>query len=310
MKSIEEYIELAYKAHLFSQYEIKWIMQKTIEVLRKEPNVKYITGGVTLVGDIHGQFMDLLEMFNVGGHIPNTNYLFMGDYVDRGPQSIEVVILLSLLKIKYPNRLHLLRGNHESKQPTTIYGFYMECLRKYNTHYIWQYVLEMFDYLPLAAVVNEKIFCIHGGLSPLIQKIDQIDGLNRFNDIPTEGPIADMMWSDPDSSVEGFKISERGAGYFFGEKIIDRFLYINNIDSIVRAHQLCMEGFNILFEGKVVTVWSAPHYMSKFFNLASVLEVDEFQSKHFNLFEDSERKVSDDEIKKQLLSGNENKYFE
>lgn len=245
MKSIEEYLSISSKGTLLGQFEIKWIMQKMIEILRKEPNVKYINGGVTLVGDIHGQFNDLNEMFRVGGPVPDTNYLFLGDYVDRGPQSVEVIIYLSLLKLKYPDNIHLLRGNHESKQTTTNYGFYIECLKKYNTPYIWQYIIEMFDFMPISAVISNKVFCIHGGLSPLIQKISQIDSLDRFNDIPTEGPIADLMWSDPDSSISDFKLSERGAGYFFGERIVDRFLYLNSIETIVRAHQLCMEGFNV-----------------------------------------------------------------
>jgi serine/threonine-protein phosphatase PPG1 len=245
MKSIDEYISLTIDGKLLNQYEIKWIMQRMIEILRKEPNVKRISGGVTLVGDIHGQFNDLKEMFRVGGEIPDTNYLFLGDYVDRGPQSVEVIIYLSLLKLKYPNSIHLLRGNHESKHTPTNYGFYIECLKKYNTPYIWQYIIEMFDFLPLAAVISDKIFCIHGGLSPLIQHVSQIDSLDRFNDIPTEGPIADLMWSDPDANISDFKLSERGAGYFFGERIVDKFLHLNSLDNIVRAHQLCMEGFNV-----------------------------------------------------------------
>ena len=126
MKSVEEYISIAEKGELLSQYEIKWVMQKAIEIFRKEPNVKYIFGGITAVGDIHGQFSDLQEMFNVGGPVPQTNYLFLGDYVDRGPQSIEVIVLLVLLKIKYTDKINLLRGNHESKQITTNYGFYFE----------------------------------------------------------------------------------------------------------------------------------------------------------------------------------------
>ena len=189
----------------------------------------------------------------------------------------------------------------------------MECLRKYNSPYIWQYIIEMFDYLPLAAVVNNKIFCIHGGLSPLIQKISQINTLDRFNDIPTEGPIADLMWSDPDPNVDCFQLSGRGAGYFFGEKIVDRFLYLNSVETVIRAHQLCMEGFNILFNGKVITVWSAPHYLSKFFNLASILEVDDNCNKHFNVFEDFEGNVSDEELKKQnlmLITCGIDKYFQ
>lgn len=103
-----------------AQYEIKLIMQTAIEILRKEPNVKYINSSITIVGDIHGQFLDLLELFDVGGELPHTNYLFLGDYVDRGPQSIEVISLLILLKIKYPDKIHLIRGNHESKHLSTV----------------------------------------------------------------------------------------------------------------------------------------------------------------------------------------------
>jgi serine/threonine-protein phosphatase PPG1 len=256
----------------------------------------------------------LLELFHVGGEVPNTNYLFLGDYVDRGPFSVEVVVLLILMKIKYPSKIHLLRGNHESKQVTTNYGFYLECLKKYNGPHVWQFFVEMFDYLPIAAVVENKIFCIHGGLSPLIQKINEIDKINRFGDIPTEGPLADLMWSDPDHGVEGFKVSERGAGYVFGELVVDKFLHVNNCDTIVRAHQLCYDGYNILFEGKIITVWSAPNYCNRFFNLASILEIDENLEKNFNIFEDADRKVSNTELKQktmlELLNSDADKYFQ
>lgn len=172
----------------------------------------------------------------------------------------------------------------------------------------------MFDYLPIAAVIDYKIFCIHGGLSPLIQKISDIDKIDRFCDIPTEGPLADLMWSDPDYNVEGFKVSERGAGYVFGELVVDRFQYINNLETIVRAHQLCYDGFNILFEGKIITVWSAPNYCNRFFNLASILEIDENLVKNFNIFEDADRKVSNTELKQktmmELFANEADKYFQ
>lgn len=302
MKSIEELFELAWKGTLLSQYEVKYIMQKAIEIFSTEHNVIYISSSITIVGDIHGQFFDLKELFSTGGMVPNTNYIFLGDYVDRGLQSIEVIVLLTLLKIKYPDKIYLLRGNHESRQTNQNYGFHLECLKKYNqSSAVWSYINEMFDFLPIAAVIDNKVFCIHGGLSPSIQKIDDIKVLDRCKDIPTEGPIADLVWSDPDKQTDGFKISERGAGYLFGEIVIDKFLLLNKMETIVRAHQLCKEGFDILFDGKIITVWSAPNYCGRMFNYASILEVDENLNKFFNIFEDSKRLVSNPELKAKTM---------
>ena len=132
MRSIDEIFELAWKGVLPTQFEIKFIMQKAIEIFSKEDNLIYISSSITVVGDIHGQFLDLKELFSTGGTVPNTNYLFLGDYVDRGFASLEVIILLTLTKIKYPQRIFLLRGNHESRKTNQEYGFYLECMKKYN----------------------------------------------------------------------------------------------------------------------------------------------------------------------------------
>ena len=302
MRSIDELYELAWNGTLFTPLEIKYIMQKAIEILSNEKNVIYISSSITIVGDIHGQFNDLKELFDTGGKVPDTNYLFLGDYVDRGFQSLEVMILLTLMKIKYPNRVYLLRGNHESRQTNQNYGFHVECLKKYNqSSTVWLYINEMFDYLPLAAVIDNKLFCIHGGLSPSIQKIEDIKVLERCKDIPTEGPMADLVWSDPDENTEGFKISERGAGFLFGETVIDKFLHLNKMETIVRAHQLCKEGYLILFGGKIITVWSAPNYCGRIYNYASIMEVDEELNKFFNIFEDYERLVSNQEYRAKVL---------
>ncbi len=213
--------------------------------LADESNVKSLEAPVSVVGDLHGQFPDLLELFRVGGNPPFTNYLFLGDYVDRGAQSVETISLLVCLKLRYPNRITLLRGNHESRQITQVYGFYAECLRKYASPRVWIAFTAMFDFLPIAAVIGGRILAVHGGLSPSINTLDQLRILDRFAEIPHDGPIADMYWSDPDPEKEGFVVSPRGAGYVFGHDVVLRFLYVNKLEHIARAHQLCMTGYQL-----------------------------------------------------------------
>lgn len=176
-----------------------------------------IPAPVTICGDIHGQFYDLLELFRLGGDMPQSRYLFLGDYVNRGYHSIETFLLLLSLKLKHPDRVHLLRGNHECRQVCQVYGLYDECLAKYNES-VWKALSDVFDYLPLAAVVDNQMFCAHGGLSPSITNIDQIAKINRFQEVPVEGPITDLLWSDP-VDTNGFNENPRGAGITFGPVI-------------------------------------------------------------------------------------------
>merc|ERR1711935_840124 len=168
----DQTIEQIMNCRPLSEKSVKQLCALAKDILVKENNVVKVRAPVTICGDIHGQFHDLKELFNMGGDLPENNYLFMGDYVDRGHYSVECVTLLMALKVKYPSRITILRGNHESKQITQVYGFYDECLRKYGNANVWSLFTYLFDYLPLSAVVEDSIFCLHGGLSPSLDDFD------------------------------------------------------------------------------------------------------------------------------------------
>ena len=254
--------------------EIKVLVVKAKEVLAKEDNVQSVAAPVTICGDVHGQFHDLLELFTIGGKCPDTNYLFMGDYVDRGYHSIETLSLLLLLKIRYPTKIYLTRGNHESTEITQLYGFYDECVQKFGSANVWKMFTELFNYLPISAIVNNKIFCLHGGLSPDIETIDEIRKIDRRRDVPSSGAMCDLLWSDPEERV-GWGVSPRGAGYIFGSDISKKFTQRNNLMMVNRAHQLVMKGYNWSHEKLVCTLFSAPNYCYRCGNQAGIMEVDE-----------------------------------
>ena len=254
--------------------EIKVLVEKAKEVLAKEDNVQPVSAPVTICGDVHGQFHDLLELFTIGGKCPDTNYLFMGDYVDRGYHSIETLCLLLLLKIRYPTRIYLTRGNHESTEITQLYGFYDECVQKFGNANVWKMFTELFNYLPISAIVNNKIFCLHGGLSPDIETIDEIRKIDRRRDVPSSGAMCDLLWSDPEERL-GWGVSPRGAGYIFGSDISKKFTQRNNLMMVNRAHQLVMKGYNWSHENLVCTLFSAPNYCYRCGNQAGIMEVDE-----------------------------------
>ena len=165
----------------------------------------------------------------------------MGDYVDRGFNSVETFLYVLILKIMHKDRITLLRGNHENREINKLYGFYDECLHKYGTESVWKLFTEIFQYLPVSAVIENQIFCLHGGLSPEIESLDQIRTINRVQDIPHNGALCDLLWSDPaDEGRNGFGPSPRGAGYCWGEDITNKFHHKNNLKMICRAHQLVM----------------------------------------------------------------------
>jgi len=263
----------------------------------EESNVQRVDSPVTICGDIHGQFYDLMELFQVGGDCPQTNYLFMGDFVDRGFYSVETFLLLLALKVRYPDRITLIRGNHESRQITQVYGFYDECLRKYGSVNVWRYCTDVFDYLSLSAIVDNRIFCVHGGLSPTITSLDQIRAIDRKQEVPHDGSMCDLLWSDPEE-IDGWGLSPRGAGYLFGGSVCEAFTSFNKIDLIARAHQLVMDGYKWMFHDKLVTVWSAPNYCYRCGNVAAILELDEHLNKNFKVFEAAPQEVRGAQAKK------------
>jgi len=253
--ALDGWIESLMQCKQLSEEDVRRLCEKAREVLQDESNVQPVKCPVTVCGDIHGQFHDLMELFKIGGPNPDTNYLFMGDYVDRGYFSVETVTLLVALKIRYPGRITILRGNHESRQITQVYGFYDECLRKYGNANVWKFFTDLFDYLPLTALIDNQIFCLHGGLSPSIDTLDNIRALDRIQEVPHEGPMCDLLWSDPDDRC-GWGISPRGAGYTFGQDISEAFNHNNGLTLVARAHQLVMEGYNWSQDRNVVTIFS------------------------------------------------------
>ena len=244
------------------------------EILVEESNVQPVRAPVTVCGDIHGQFHDLLRLFETGGECPGTSYVFMGDFVDRGYNSLEVFTLLMLLKARYPAHVTLLRGNHESRQITQVYGFYDECCRKYGSANAWRACTDVFDFLTLAALVDGRVLCVHGGLSPDVRTLDQVRTVDRVCEIPHEGPFCDLMWSDPED-IEAWAVSPRGAGWLFGARVTAEFNALNGLELVCRAHQLVQEGLKYMFpERSLVTVWSAPNYCYRCGNVASILLFD------------------------------------
>ncbi|KAK2752880.1 sporulation-induced protein [Arachnomyces sp. PD_36] len=346
----DQWLEAAKDCKYLSEHHMKQLCEIVKEYMMEESNIQPVSAPVTICGDIHGQFYDLLELFRVAGGMPNDtsveapvapptiitsddieppseitdpklkkkirdssespreesgesdkkteelsedtqsgglpsgNFVFLGDYVDRGYFSLETLTLLLCLKAKYPDRVTLVRGNHESRQITQVYGFYEECLQKYGNASVWKACCQVFDFMTLGAIVDGKVLCVHGGLSPEIRTLDQVRVVARAQEIPHEGAFCDLVWSDPDD-VDTWAVSPRGAGWLFGDKVADEFCHVNDLSLIARAHQLVNEGYKYHFKNQnVVTVWSAPNYCYRCGNLASVCEVKEDLKPTFKLF--------------------------
>lgn len=280
----DKWIAICKECKYLPEKDLKKVCERVKELLLEESNVQPVCSPVTICGDIHGQFYDLMELFRIGGELPDTNYIFMGDFVDRGYYSLETFTMLLVLKARYPNRITLLRGNHETRQITQVYGFYDECQQKYGNANAWKYCASVFDYLTLAALVDGRILCVHGGLSPDVRTLDQIRTIPRNQEVPHEGPFCDLMWSDPED-IETWQVSPRGAGWLFGWRVTNEFSQVNSLELICRAHQLVQEGYKYMFpEKNLVTVWSAPNYCYRCGNVASILALDADLNREFKIF--------------------------
>ncbi|KAF2755159.1 serine/threonine protein phosphatase [Pseudovirgaria hyperparasitica] len=252
--------------------EIFAICTAAREMFLSQPALLELDAPVKIVGDVHGQYTDLIRMFEMCGFPPSSNYLFLGDYVDRGKQSLETILLLLCYKLKFPENFFLLRGNHECANVTRVYGFYDECKRRCTVK-VWKAFIDTFNCLPIASIVAGKIFCVHGGLSPSLSHMDDIRQIARPTDVPDYGLLNDLLWSDPADMETDWESNERGVSYCFGKKVIMEFLQRHDFDLVCRAHMVVEDGYEFFNDRILVTVFSAPNYCGEFDNWGAVMSV-------------------------------------
>jgi serine/threonine-protein phosphatase PP1 catalytic subunit len=284
-----------------SETEAVFLCDRASAIFLAQPVLLELSAPITVVGDTHGQFQDLLRIF----HLPDVRlpgevrYLFLGDYVDRGRNSIETVCLLLAYKIKFPDSFFMLRGNHECSYINSLYGFRDDCVRSWeHGQAMWQLFSSLFNVLPFAAVIDDRIFCVHGGISPELTSLDQIRAIERPLEIPDHGLVCDLVWSDPDGHIEEWGPNERMTSVCFGPKTVDAFLQAFGFDLICRGHQAVMTGFDFPFEDNqsILTLFSAPNYCYEFENRGAVLHVDGNLSCKFSVVSPRKWQFEDDPI--------------
>ncbi|KAE9414899.1 hypothetical protein Angca_006937 [Angiostrongylus cantonensis] len=280
-----------------SENDIMDTLKKARELFLSQPSMVELDSPVKICGDTHGQYTDLLRLFNKGGFPPLSNYLFLGDYVDRGKQNLEVILLIIAYKARllFPKNFFALRGNHECANVNRTYGFYDECMRRYQSQRMWQSfqvqnislptksikdliqhcLQDTFCVMPLTALVADKILCMHGGLSPHLESLEQLRNIPRPTEATGQTLEMDLLWADPVIGLSGFQANMRGASYGFGPDILAKFCNTLNIDLVARAHQVVQDGYEFFGGRKLVTIFSAPHYCGQFDNAAAIMVVDE-----------------------------------
>jgi serine/threonine-protein phosphatase PP1 catalytic subunit len=272
------------------EFDVKAALLKVKGLLELEPSLVPVSAPVKIVGDVHGQFSDLVRLLECGGHPPDQSYIFLGDYVDRGNYGCEVFMLLACYKIQHPDKMNLLRGNHECGPISRIYGFYDEIKRRFNVK-MWKTFCEVFNMLPLAVLIDEKIFCVHAGLSPeIMSDVSVVSKVKRPCDVPAEGLVCDLMWSDPEPDITGWAENDRGVSYVFGPDIVTDFLDKNDFDLVVRAHQVVEDGYEFFASRQMVTLFSAPNYCGEFDNAGAMMTVRDDLMCSFQLLKPSGKK--------------------
>ena len=255
--------------------EIDYIIYNSLKIIKEEKALIELEAPIRICGDIHGQYFDLLNIFESYGYPSQYNYLFLGNYVDFGKRSIEVLCLLLCYKIKYPEKITLLRGNHESSPKNKIFGFYNECIKRYDIK-IWKSFINLFNFLPVAALIDDKIFCMHGGLSPELNSPNDVLNISRPTDIPVSGLLFDLLNSNPSKDAIEFDEDDNGDNsIIFGEKVVQDFCDKNNLDLIVRGNKVINNGYEFFAQKKLVTIFSAPNFKGEYKNSGGMLIIDE-----------------------------------
>ena len=259
----------------FSLEKAQKILDCSFDIFKKEPILLEIKPPIHIVGDLHGNYEDLLRIFQQKHFPPEEKYLFLGDFVDRGKRAVELLFLLFLLKIKFPDKIYLIRGNHETESVSSAYGFYDEVSKKYNGQLFYTFQ-RVFNCLPIAAVIGGKIFCIHGGLSPKMNLLSSFKSLKKPDNVDTMPFFVECLWSDPMDISSDFQKNDRGCGMFFSSKALSKFLEKNDLEIMIRAHEMCKDGYNFPYKNSdnCITVFSSSDYCQKK-NKGAVLDVSE-----------------------------------
>ena len=258
---------------IVTKEEIMILCDMFQDLVMKDDILMELKPPINIIGDLHGQFTDLIRFLQAVDYTKQ-RFLFLGVFVDRGYHSVEILSLIYALKIRYPNQYFVIRGNHESHDINRVFGFYDECIKKYDES-VWKRFNLTFAYYPILARIKQKILCVHGGLSPELRTVEDIKNIQRPLQIQCGTMVCDLLWSDP-GKWNGWKLNTiRGMSYYFGEDIVDEFMKRNDLDLICRGHEVVDGGYQFKYNKKLVTLFSSPIYCNQLRNCGAMMIVSE-----------------------------------